>query len=69
MEQTMTSFVRYRDLAPLGIQFSRTHLERLEKDGAFPKRVQITPGGSIGWVRTEIEAFAQRAIASRPAQK
>jgi prophage regulatory protein len=62
----MTTFVRYGGLREYGISFSRTHLLRLEAAGQFPRRVQIAPG-TIGWVKSELEEFAARAVAARSA--
>jgi prophage regulatory protein len=40
---------------------SRPHLDRLEKAGAFPKRVRLVPNsgprGAVGWYEDEIEAW------------
>lgn len=59
--------LRYRDLAPLkGIPYSRVHLSRLEKEGVFPKRVQVGPR-RIGWPETEIDAYLQRRADERAA--
>lgn len=38
------------------VPFSRTTLWRLERDGLFPKRRQVSPG-RVGWLASEIEAF------------
>jgi prophage regulatory protein len=62
----MTSVLRYKDLAGVGIHWSRTHLDRLEAAGTFPKRVHIGTG-TVGWLASEIEAFKHRAIAARDA--
>ena len=54
--------VRFRDLSERkGITWSRTHVDREEKAGRFPQRVQLGPN-SIGWVEEEIDQWlAERA--------
>ena len=37
------------------VPFSRTTVWRLERDGKFPKRRQVSPG-RVGWLASEIEA-------------
>lgn len=50
-----------------GIKFCRLHIDRLERSGAFPKRVKLTRG-CVGWVEQEIEQWlADRAAARFPA--
>jgi prophage regulatory protein len=45
----------YEQLKPLkGVNYSRTHLGRLEDAGRFPKRRQLG-FGRIGWVEAEID--------------
>ena len=44
-----------------GIPYCSQHIARLEKEGEFPKRVQLGPC-RVAWYRSEIEAW----IASRP---
>lgn len=36
--------------------YSRVHVDRLEKAGKFPKRIQIG-GNAVGWDEAEIEAW------------
>jgi prophage regulatory protein len=60
----------YDDLEPLkGINYSKTQLWRLEKDGKFPRRVLLTghPNGRHGWVESEIDAWIRERIAQRDA--
>lgn len=33
---------------------SRSTIWRLERAGLFPRHVQLTPGGLIGWIRADI---------------
>jgi prophage regulatory protein len=60
----------YDDLKPAkGIHYSKTQLWRLEKTGAFPRRVSLTgnPNGRHGWVESEIDAWIADRIAQRDA--
>jgi prophage regulatory protein len=46
-------FLRYSELKPIGVPFSRQHLTVLEADGRFPKRVQLSER-VIAWRLSEI---------------
>jgi prophage regulatory protein len=46
-------FVRYPDLKPLGVPFSRQHLAVLEESGRFPKRVKLS-ARVVAWRLSEI---------------
>jgi predicted DNA-binding transcriptional regulator AlpA len=53
-------FVRYHQLKPMGIPFSRQHLNLLESRGEFPKRVKLS-ARVIAWKLSELRAWmAQR---------
>lgn len=55
-----------RDLARLGITFSRGHLWRLEGRNEFPRRVKLTKNGQCRWVESEIHDWLrQRVTGSR----
>jgi prophage regulatory protein len=45
---------------------SRSQIWRDERDGKFPKRVQLGPG-RVAWVESEVEAWAQARLAAREA--
>lgn len=60
----MKRILGFNDLAGRGIRFSRVHLSRLEKEGKFPKHLNLGPQ-SIGWLEEEIEAW----IAARAAER
>jgi prophage regulatory protein len=64
MGATFMSLVSYRELAGLGISWTRTHIDRLEKAGQFPKRIRLGPK-SVRWIRSEVEAMRDRAVADR----
>jgi predicted DNA-binding transcriptional regulator AlpA len=52
------------DLQERGIAFSKVHLWRLERDGAFPKRVHLSPR-HVGWLASEIDAWLTARAAAR----
>lgn len=43
-------------------QLSRSSVYRLEAEGNFPKRIQLSPGRSVAWYEHEIDAW----LDSRP---
>lgn len=58
-------FVRFARLKPdFGIDYSRMHIDRLEKAGRFPKRVQLGPN-SVAWLEDEIIAWQAERISAR----
>lgn len=46
------------------VLYSPAHIARLEKAGAFPKRVRLGQG-RVGWVKDEVEAWVRARIAER----
>ncbi len=44
------------------------HITRLEKEGRFPKRVQLTQN-RVGWVESEVDEWLQERIARRIGSK
>lgn len=52
------------DLRRRGIKISDSTIARLEKLGAFPKRVRISTN-SIAWMAAEIDAYIADLAASR----
>jgi hypothetical protein len=40
--------VGFNDLAPRGIRFSRVHISRLEKEGKFPKHLDLPRRALVG---------------------
>lgn len=71
-ETKIDPLLSQKKLAELGIRYSRQWLWELERNGQFPKRVQIGPRAS-GWHQSEIAAWlAQRPRAelkAPPAEK
>ena len=61
----MYRFVIFREFRPtFGIQYCRVQIDRLEKAGQFPKRVQIGPG-RVGWLQSEIDEWIAAKAAAR----
>jgi prophage regulatory protein len=56
--------ISYDDLRPKGIPYSKVQIWRLERDGHFPKRVQIG-AQRYGWVEAEIEQWIAARIRAR----
>jgi len=52
-----------KDLRQL-VLYSAAHIDRLEKAGRFPKRVQLGPC-RVGWVESEILAWLDERIKER----
>jgi predicted DNA-binding transcriptional regulator AlpA len=56
MDETDDRIIRYGQLkTELGIPYSRTHMDRLEAEGRWPKRFKLSEGSNyFGWWRREI---------------
>ena len=52
------------DLAILGITFSMVHLQRLEREGRFPKRAYLGPNTAV-WPADEIHRWIDEQLANR----
>ena len=52
-----------KDLRQL-VLYSPAHIDRLEKAGRFPKRVQLGPC-RVGWVESEVLDWVQERINKR----
>lgn len=48
------------------VTYSPAHIDRLEKAGLFPKRVQLGQA-RVAWVKSEIEEWISARIAERDA--
>jgi prophage regulatory protein len=58
-------FVRFPELNNrFGLTWCRMHVDREEKAGRFPKRVQLGPN-SVAWLEDEIIAWQAERIAAR----
>ena len=60
------TFLTYPELKSAGIGYSRVHIDRLEKDGEFPKRVRVG-ANRVAWIKAEVDAHIARAVAARTA--
>jgi prophage regulatory protein len=60
----MSRLIPYVDLRSKGVMLSKVQLWRLEKDGSFPKRVQVS-ASRHAWVESEIDSWIEERIANR----
>jgi prophage regulatory protein len=60
----MKKIVGFSSLPEYGITWSRVHVSRLEKEGKFPKHLNLAPQ-SIGWLEEEILAWIDERAAAR----
>jgi prophage regulatory protein len=60
----MSRFVRFEELAALGIPFSRVHVDRLQRDGKFPKKIRLGTN-TCCYLASEIETWLAARIADR----
>lgn len=59
-------YIRFPELEEkFGIPYSRMHLSRLEKDGAFPCRVRLS-ANCIAWLEAEVIAWCAARNNGRP---
>ena len=63
----MKRIIPPEDLPDKGIKYSRTQLWRKEREGTFPKRVQLG-GNRVGYVESEIDAWIDALVAERDAK-
>jgi prophage regulatory protein len=58
-------FLRFPELkSAKGIHYCRMHIDRLEKAGKFPKRVQIGQN-SVAWLEHEVDAWIKARVDAR----
>jgi prophage regulatory protein len=46
------------------VLYSPQHIDRLEKAGKFPKRIQLGPN-RVGWIESEVDEWLSQRIANR----
>ena len=54
------------------VPFSPQHIQRLEDEGKFPKRVKLgddSPNAKAFWVREEIESWIQTQVDKRDSSR
>ena len=56
----------FKQLKDRGVPYSRMHIDRLEKAGQFPKRVQLSPN-RVAWLESEVEQWFSERVAARDA--
>ena len=49
-------FLRFPDLKTYGVPYSRQHIDTLEREGRFPKRVKLS-AGVVVWRLTDVRAW------------
>jgi prophage regulatory protein len=65
--QRRRRLVRYPQLkTEFGIDWSRMHIDRMEKAGRFPKRVHLGPN-TVAWFDDELIALVEQRAAERVA--
>ncbi len=47
------------------VGYSGEHLWRLEKQGNFPRRIELQPGGAVGWLEHEVEQWIRARVSAR----
>ena len=63
MSERLLRFVQLK--TEKGIPWSRIHIDRLEKAGKFPKRVQLGEC-TVVWVESEVDSFLEAKLGERP---
>lgn len=53
--------VRYPDLKPLGIPFSKSHIYHLMQLEEFPRPIRLT-ANTVAWLREEVEDWINKKI-------
>ena len=49
-----------------GIDYSRSHLWRLEQQKRFPRRVRLGSTGRVAWIQAEVDEYLSQLAAARP---
>ncbi len=57
--------VRRKELRHL-VGYSPAHIDRLEKAGQFPKKVELGPN-AVGWLEAEVQEWIKARVAERDA--
>ena len=61
------NLMSFDELWDRGITYSKEHLRRLEADGLFPVRVELS-AARVAWVEEEINQWIQERMENRPAR-
>jgi prophage regulatory protein len=62
---TPNRLITKRELCKM-VPYTPQHILRLEKEGRFPRRVQVGPN-RVAWVEAEVEAWVAARVAERDA--
>jgi prophage regulatory protein len=63
--QSIKRVLGFKQLKPeKGIPWTRQYINRLEKQGRFPKKARLGPN-TIGWVEDELDALIAERLAER----
>jgi prophage regulatory protein len=60
----MLVILSFEELRPKGVPFSKPHLNRLIRSGAFPRPVKLGPRKN-GWILEEIDEWLAERIRAR----
>lgn len=63
----MVRFLDWDDLHARGIKHSKTHVNRLVRQGLFPRPVKLGYSTKV-WVESEIEEYQANKVAERDAE-
>jgi prophage regulatory protein len=63
----MVKFLDWDDLRARGIKGSKTHINRLVREGLFPRPVKLGYSTKV-WVESEIDEYQASVIAARDAK-
>ena len=58
------TLIPYDGLSAKGINLSKCQLWRLERDGKFPRRVNVS-AARVAWVESEIDQYLDARFAAR----
>lgn len=65
--QSKVRVLRFKEVKER-VGYSRMHVDRLEKAGKFPGRIELGPN-SVGWVESEIDEWLAAKIRQRRADR
>ncbi len=66
MEPTEDRIIMAKERRQL-VPYSDMHIWRLEKTGAFPQRIKLSPNGRVGWSWIEVHDWIEARKAEREA--
>ncbi|NTG94242.1 helix-turn-helix transcriptional regulator [Rhizobium rhizogenes] len=63
------NLVSFDDLKQMGVSYSAQHLNRLIRDGAFPRPIKLGPSRNSrkAWLKADIDAWIKSRINQRDA--